>query len=617
MTRFAGDRPGGRVAAAGCLTAAAFALIMDAGISGTADAAPRGRQTATEQPAVAAVANRPRLPYDPVASLPTFRRAGLVASALFKLPISDTSSCYFLWKESADADPDPDCPHDSRELGEDHYEGIGHTGTDFRTVDVIGRDRSDPARVPKHDFHAVSAGRVLRAGGGAFNTIAIYDERINVTTLYLHAAQVFVKTGQDVAIGDRLGTQGRKGATGYHVHFEARPGRRTAACCGDAEDGLNDTLDPLSVAYYYIAQPYVIGTNVPDGATEVAVNEALTVTFSKTMDAATLTPATFTLTGPEGPVAGTVRSGDNVVSFLPATMFKPNTIYAARVHGDVADLRGNRPRTDFRWTFRTAFKTRPADFLFVADKKGALALVSTVNGNITPAGALKPVMTDIAFSPDGGLYGITFDALYRIDPAAAKAALIGRHGAYGLNALAFRDDGVLFAAGGRQLYTVDVTTAAATRVAELDAEPAGDLEFLPDGNLFMISTAGNLVRLSPTGGAGSDVGSIGFPRVFGLGHARRNVLYGLSNRNLIAIDTRTGAGVAVASLNSNGLDDIYGASAVPATLMPACARDGTMGKETGMGLRKLIADAVCRKAPPPAVLPKTGEAAGRSASPQE
>lgn len=615
MTRYAGCWSAGRVAAGG-LMVAAFAAMMGAGSAGTADTSTREGRPASEQPA--ATTNRPRLPYDPVVSSPIYHRAGLVASALFKLPISYTNSCYFLWKESTDADPDPDCPYDSREYGEDQFDGINHTGTDFRTVDVIGKDRSDPARVPKHDFHAVSAGYVVRAGGGAFNTIAIYDERINVTTLYLHAAQVFVKTGQAVAVGDRLGTQGRKGATAYHVHFEARPGRRTAACCGDAEDGLNDTLDPLSVAYYYIAQPYVIGTNIPDGATEVAVNEVPTVTFSKVMDGATLTPASFTVTGPEGPLAGTVRSGDNVVSFLPVTMFRPDTIYVARIDGAVADLRGNRPRTDVRWTFRTAFTTRPPEILYVADKRGALVLVNTVNGNITPLGTLRPVMTDIAFAPDGSLYGITFDSLYRVDPAAAKATLIGRHGAHGLNALAFRNDGVLFAAGGRQLHTVDLTTGATTRVAELNAEPAGDLEFLPDGALFMISTTGNLVRLSATGGAGSDVGAIGFPRVFGLGYARRNVLYGLSNRNLVAIDTRTGAGAAVVSLNSNGLDDVYGASAVPATLMPPCVHGGTTADEEDReGLRKLIADAVCRKAAPPAESPKTGAAAGDPAETED
>jgi hypothetical protein len=582
---------------AGGLMAVVVAAMTEGDLTGAADLTARDQQR-NEQPAITTDADRPRLPYDPVASSPIYHRAALVASALFKLPVSDTDSCYFLWKESAEADPDPDCPHDSRESGEDQYEGIGHTGTDFRTVDVIGKDRSAPAGVPKHEFHAVSAGRVLRAGGGAYNTIAIFDERINITTLYLHAGQVFVKTGQDIAVGDRLGTQGRKGATAYHVHFEARPGRRTVACCGDAEEGLDDTLDPLPVAYYYIAQPYVIGANIPDGATEVAVNEVLTVTFSKAMDTATFTAASFTVAGPDGPVAGTVRGGDNVVSFLPMTAFRPDTIYAARIGDTVADVRGNRPRTDFRWTFRTAFTSRPAELLCVADKQGALVLVNAVNGSITPVGTLRPVMTDIAFSPDGSLYGITFDSLYRIDLVAAKATLIGRHGAYGLNALAFRDDGVLFAAGGRQLYTVDLTTAAATRMAELDTEPAGDLEFVPDDALFMISTVGNLVRLSPTGGPGNDVGAIGFPRVFGLGLARHGVLYGLSNRNLVSIDTRTGAGIAVVSLNGSGLEDVYGASAVPASLMPACARGGTAdGEKEGAGPGKLIADAVCKKVP--------------------
>ena len=46
-------------------------------------------------------------------------------------------------------------------------------------------------------------------------------------------------------------------------------------------------------------------------------------------------------------------------------------------------------------------------------------------------------MTDIAFSPSGELFGVTFTHLYRIDPTTAVSELIGSLGIDAFNALEF------------------------------------------------------------------------------------------------------------------------------------------------------------------------------------
>ena len=72
------------------------------------------------------------------------------------------------------------------------------------------------------------SGIVTRAGG-AFNTVAIYDESNNKTVVFLHFNSVAVRAGQRVNKGTLVGYQGSTGASSSHVHIEVRDGRRTAA----------------------------------------------------------------------------------------------------------------------------------------------------------------------------------------------------------------------------------------------------------------------------------------------------------------------------------------------------------------------------------------------------
>ena len=49
-------------------------------------------------------------------------------------------------------------------------------------------------------------------------------------------------------------------------------------------------------------------------------------------------------------------------------------------------------------------------------------------GNTTVIGLTSTFMTDIAFSPTGALYGISFSLLYSIDKTNANTTLIGNLG---------------------------------------------------------------------------------------------------------------------------------------------------------------------------------------------
>jgi hypothetical protein len=108
--------------------------------------------------------------------------------------------------------------------------------------------------------------------------------------------------------------------------------------------------------------------------------------------------------------------------------------------------------------------------------------------------------------------------------------------------------------------------AEATVVGYTGFLATGDIAFAPDGALYMAAgdlwETSDLVRVDPTTGEGTLVGSIGYTDVFGpdfLG----DTLYGATrDGELITIDTDTGTGQLV----RNTIDGIFGVASMPAPI---------------------------------------------------
>jgi hypothetical protein len=146
--------------------------------------------------------------------------------------------------------------------------------------------------------------------------------------------------------------------------------------------------------------PPTVTSIAPNGATPVTVGTSVTATFSEPMNAATMTAATMTLTGPGGPVAATVSyaAGSNVATLTPATLLAPQTTYTATVRGGtpgVKDAAGNAMVSDTVWSFVTgAGLTCPCSIWSASSTPGQIAndsnavelgvrLRSSVDGLIT------------------------------------------------------------------------------------------------------------------------------------------------------------------------------------------------------------------------------------------
>jgi hypothetical protein len=103
-------------------------------------------------------------------------------------------------------------------------------------------------------------------------------------------------------------------------------------------------------------KPTVKSVIPANGATEVAVNSALTVQFSESMKSSTLTTASFTLVNGDQAVPGKVTYGSTTrtATFTPTANLDYETIYTAMLTTTVADAAGNTLASAYSWNFTTA-----------------------------------------------------------------------------------------------------------------------------------------------------------------------------------------------------------------------------------------------------------------------
>jgi len=200
--------------------------------------------------------------------------------------------------------------------------------------------------------------------------------------------------------------------------------------------------------------------------------------------------------------------------------------------------------------------------MYVDDSRGNLGTVDVATGAAVTIGNMGVVMTDIAFSPTGNLYGISFNSLYSINATTAVATLIGNHSIACGNALVFATDGTAYAAGCQttSLFSINTGTGASTNLGNMGFSSGGDLAF-NSGSLYLASSGNELIDIDLGNLANtSSVGSFGVGNMFGLATGSNGVLYGVSGTNVYTINTATGAASSPVSFASQGLTDAFGQS---------------------------------------------------------
>jgi hypothetical protein len=125
--------------------------------------------------------------------------------------------------------------------------------------------------------------------------------------------------------------------------------------------------------------PTVISTDPLNLATNVAVNQVISATFSEAMDPLTITTSSFTLRVGTTLVSGAVNYSGTTATFTPASDLVPGT-YTARITTAAENLAGIPLENDYVWTFSTnATLGTPGVDLKSAEDFGIIAGVGISN----------------------------------------------------------------------------------------------------------------------------------------------------------------------------------------------------------------------------------------------
>lgn len=103
------------------------------------------------------------------------------------------------------------------------------------------------------------------------------------------------------------------------------------------------------------AIPTIISTAPLDAALNVALSQAISITFSEAMDPSTFTATSFTLMQGTTAVAGAVSYTGNTAVFTPTTALAAGSVFTATVTTDAKDLGGVAIAAAKVWSFTTDF----------------------------------------------------------------------------------------------------------------------------------------------------------------------------------------------------------------------------------------------------------------------
>jgi hypothetical protein len=186
--------------------------------------------------------------------------------------------------------------------------------------------------------------------------------------------------------------------------------------------------NPLAVNYVWTfttgagvvtTPPEIVLTSPTNGATGVALNQAVSATFSEAMNPLTITTSTFELTGPgTTPVTATVAydAVNFIATLTPSAPLTGSTLYTATVTSGATDLAGNSLGTSGLpnpWTFTTgAVVVPPPVDLGTASLFGGFGggagitnqgVETVINGDIGTTG-VSTVITGFNDSTPGCIY---------------------------------------------------------------------------------------------------------------------------------------------------------------------------------------------------------------------
>ena len=146
--------------------------------------------------------------------------------------------------------------------------------------------------------------------------------------------------------------------------------------------------------------PTILSKSPADGASDVAINTSISVTFSEPMDSATLTTSTFTLSSGPASVPGTVIYSDSTAVFWPAAHLPQNSSFTATITTGAKSAGGVSIAGTRDWNFATG-STLTAGLPVNLGTARGFAILSKAGISTVPASAITG---NIGVSPAAATY---------------------------------------------------------------------------------------------------------------------------------------------------------------------------------------------------------------------
>ena len=178
---------------------------------------------------------------------------------------------------------------------------------------------------------------------------------------------------------------GNSGSAGPFISLNAceqwRQNYILTSVCETSPGGGSSDLTP----------PTISSSNPSNGTTGVAVNTAISATFSEAMDSSTINTTTFTVKAGSTAVPGTVSYSGNTATFTPTGSLAYSTSYTATVTTGANDAAGNALASNYVWTFTTTVTTTSTTLNIYKDGfyynspngRGIFGMATSVNGATT------------------------------------------------------------------------------------------------------------------------------------------------------------------------------------------------------------------------------------------
>jgi ice-binding like protein/Big-like domain-containing protein len=219
--------------------------------------------------------------------------------------------------------------------------------------------------------------------------------------------------------------------------------------------------------------PTVTSSLPVNNATGVALNPAISATFSKAMDAATLSATTFTLKQGTTSLSGAVSvdGATRTVTFAPAAALATSLVYTATITTGAKDSKGVAMAAAYVWSFTTAAGAAPPTVLSTTP----LALAVDVPVSVKPtatfsqamaAGSLSATTFTLKQGATAVSGAVTLDAATHVATFTPAAALAnGLLYTATVTTGAKDSSGVALAANHSWTFTTAALTAAPTVVS--------------------------------------------------------------------------------------------------------------------------------------------------------